>query len=88
VDAKTTKDADGREQTIGVARKLFAEVGVRGGEDEHPVVEIRGLRDDKQKPVDFRELVFVTEGGRGLDDGDPIKVEKEEPKEEEAKKEK
>jgi RND family efflux transporter MFP subunit len=88
MDAKTTKDADGKEQTIGVARKLFAEVGVRGGEEEHPVVEIRGLKDDKQKPVEFRELVFVTEGGRGLEDGEPVKVEKEEPKEGETKKEK
>jgi RND family efflux transporter MFP subunit len=81
-DMKTTKDADGKEQTVGVARKLFAEVGVRGGEDEDARVEIRGLRDDNKKPVEYRDLLYVTEGARGLEDGDPVKVEKEEPKEE------
>jgi RND family efflux transporter MFP subunit len=81
-DLKTTTDKDGKEQTTGVARKLFAEIGVRGGEDEDARVEIRGLRDDKKKRVEFRDLLYVTEGARGLEDGDPVKVEKEETKEE------
>ncbi|HEY1858859.1 MAG TPA: efflux RND transporter periplasmic adaptor subunit [Gemmataceae bacterium] len=88
VAEKTTTNADGEPETILVARKLWAEIGVRGGDDEHPVVEIRNLRNEKKNPVPFRDLQYVTEGAQGLEDGDPIKIEEEEHKEDEPKKEK
>jgi RND family efflux transporter MFP subunit len=88
VAENTVTNADGEPETILVARKLWAEVGVRGGDDEHPVVEIRNLRDEKKNPIPFRDLQYVTEGAQGLEDGDPIKIEEEEHKEAEPKKEK
>jgi hypothetical protein len=53
-------------------------------------VEILSLEaGEKKKAPDLKGLLFVTEGGNGLHDDDPVKLEeeKEEKKKEEEKKE-
>jgi hypothetical protein len=58
------------------------------GEHHEPLVELLGLKNKDGEDVDWHELLFVTEGGRGLEDGDEVKLEKEEHKEENHKGEK
>jgi membrane fusion protein (multidrug efflux system) len=80
VEEVEKKNDDGNEEKTFKARKLKAEIGIR--DREKGVVEIKKLSDDKDKQVEIKEtMLFVTEGGHGLEDGDEVKVEEEEHKE-------
>lgn len=82
-DVKTETNKEGEEEKFGEARKLRAILGVR--DREHHVVEILGLEDpEKKEKVALDDLLFVTEGGHGLENGDAVRVEKPESKEKEA----
>jgi RND family efflux transporter MFP subunit len=83
------KNSEGKEEKTGMARILDAELGVRD-RNQHRV-EIRSLFDPTtKKSVSLYEdaekkhpVFFVIEGGYGLKDKDPVKLEEE--KEEEKK---
>jgi RND family efflux transporter MFP subunit len=80
VDVETEKKGD-EEVKLGKARKLHAALGVR--DRDRRVVEILGLEDPATKEkVDPRGVLFVTEGGHGLQDKDVVEVRNEEKKEE------
>jgi RND family efflux transporter MFP subunit len=93
-DVKEEETKEGEKETKGVVRKLRPILGVRqriephAGEHHEPLVELLGLKNKEGENVDWHELLFVTEGGRGLEDGDEVKLEKEEHKEENHKGEK
>ena len=78
MDKVKTEKKEDKVETTGEARKLRAKLGVR--DPENKAVELLELKDDKDKLVDFKDLLFVTEGGHGLADGDKLKVEKAEQK--------
>jgi RND family efflux transporter MFP subunit len=71
-DVETKTNAEGKEEKFGKAKKLVAEVGVR--DHDKKVVEIKGLK-DKDKAVEMKDLLFVTDGGHLLEDGDVLKLE-------------
>jgi multidrug efflux system membrane fusion protein len=75
-DLKTEKNEEGKEEKVGKAQLLSAEVGLR--DQEH--VEILSLktRGEKKEPVAIQEVWFVTKGAQGLHDDDPVKIEEEE----------
>jgi RND family efflux transporter MFP subunit len=83
VEAFTEKNKEGKEEQRHRAKKLQAEVGLRGTIVEHDkeerCVEILGLKDpESKKPVPLTEkTLFVVEGGNGLESGDRIKKEEE-----------
>jgi RND family efflux transporter MFP subunit len=80
-----TREKEGKKEQFGKARKLNATLGVR--DRAKHVSEILSLEDpEKKEKVPVEDAVFVTEGLRGLRDGDMLKVEKDEPKKEENKK--
>jgi len=83
-DLKTEKNEEGKEEKLGKAQLLSAEVGLR--DQEH--VEILSLktRGEKKEPVAIQDVLFITKGAQGLHDDDPVKVEEEE--EEKGKEEK
>jgi RND family efflux transporter MFP subunit len=79
-DIKTEKNAEGKEETTGVARRLQAELGVRDRILHQ--VEILGVTDPEKDPAkkwsgDIKEAQFVVEGGAGLQTGDAVKLEVE-----------
>lgn len=75
-NVKTEKNKEGEEEKHGEARKLRAILGVR--DRERHIVEILGLEDpEKKEKVDLEGLLFVIEGGRGLQNGDAVRVEQE-----------
>ncbi|HWG44195.1 MAG TPA: efflux RND transporter periplasmic adaptor subunit [Gemmataceae bacterium] len=85
-DVKTEKNKEGEEQKLGTARRLQAITGIR--DRERHLVEILGLEDpEKKEKVSLDDLLFVTEGGRGLHNEDAVRIE-EAAKEEEKEKEK
>jgi RND family efflux transporter MFP subunit len=87
VEEKPAKDKDKKPERFGKARVLDVELGVRDRAGHH--IEIHRLLDPKtKKEVSLftdkekkKPLLFVTEGGHGLRDGDPVKVEQEEEEE-------
>jgi RND family efflux transporter MFP subunit len=81
VEEVEKENDDGSVEKTLKARKLKVEIGVRDREKQ--VVEIKGLKDDKDKAVEMKGLLFVTEGGHGLEDGDLLELKEEEPKKEE-----
>lgn len=76
------KEGEKEEEKYHV-RKLLVKLGLRGKER----VELLGLIDPKdKKPVPLEKgMLFVTEGGHGLEDGDLVKEKEEEHKEDEKK---
>ena len=81
-DLKTEKNEEGKEEKVGKAQLLSAEVGLR--DREH--VEILSLRTlEKKEPVAIQEVWFVTKGAQGLHDDDAVKLEEEEEKGKEEK---
>jgi RND family efflux transporter MFP subunit len=73
-----TDDEDGKK----IVRKLQPVLGVRDrtSDHEHRRVEILGLEDpthekDKKETFKIKDVLFVTSGGYGLEDGDKVKVE-------------
>jgi RND family efflux transporter MFP subunit len=74
---KVEKNADGKEETVGTARRLQVTLGVRDRTLHQ--VEIVGLEDpDKEAKVkwqgEVKDQVFVVEGGLGLQTGDKVKL--------------
>jgi RND family efflux transporter MFP subunit len=81
-DLKTEKNEEGKEEKLGKAQVLTAEVGLR--DQEH--VEILSLKTaEKKEPVAIADVWFVTKGAQGLHDGDPVKLEAGEEKKEKEK---
>jgi HlyD family secretion protein len=72
---ETKKNAEGKEEKVGVARRLQATVGVR--DREWHVVEILGLKDDKQAVPLTEETLVVTKGAHGVRDGDAVRIAEE-----------
>jgi RND family efflux transporter MFP subunit len=82
----TRKNDEGKDEKVGEAKVLQAVVGVRDRAGHH--VEILALidptsKDKKPVPLIYdgdnkKPLLVVTEGGHGLRDGDPVKIEEEE----------
>ena len=74
-DLKTKKNKDGKEEKIGKAQILTAEIGLR----DHEHVELLSLKTlDKMEPVAIDGTWFIIKGGHGLHDDDPVKLEEEE----------
>ena len=73
-DLKTEKKGE-EEETFGEAHKLQAELGLRDREQQ--LVEIVSLVGPDKKKISPRDVLFVVEGGHGLEDGDKVKIEKE-----------
>ncbi len=83
-DLKTEKNKEGKEEKIGKAQILTAEIGLR--DREH--VELLSLKTrEKKEPVPIDGAWFIIKGGHGLRDDDPVKLEEEE-KENDKEKEK
>ena len=74
---KTEKNEDGKEETVGTARRLQVTLGLR--DRSLRMVEIVGLEDpDKEAKVkwqgDPKDQQYVVEGGLGLQTGDKVKL--------------
>ncbi len=73
-DIEMKKDKDGHEDKVGKARRVHAYLGVR--DREHRTVEILRLEDpEKKEAIPVANTLFILEGGHGLHDGDPVKIE-------------
>jgi multidrug efflux pump subunit AcrA (membrane-fusion protein) len=73
-DIEKKKNEEGKEERVGKAHRLRAILGVR--DRAQHLVEILGLEDpEKHEKVAIEEVLFITEGGHGLHDDDPVKVE-------------
>jgi RND family efflux transporter MFP subunit len=80
-DVKTTKNAEGKEETTGVARRLQVEIGRRDRLLHQ--VEVLRLIDPEKDPEkkwhgDLQSAQFVVEGGSGVQTGDAVKLEADE----------
>jgi membrane fusion protein (multidrug efflux system) len=76
-NVKTGTNADGKEETTGVARRVQVELGLRDRVLHQ--VEILRLIDPEKDPEkkwkgDIKEALFVVEGGQGLQTGDAVKL--------------
>src|SRR5262249_8824825 len=79
-DVQTQKNGEGKEETVGVARRLYAVLGVRDRTLHQ--VEIVGLEDPEKDQTkrwhgDVKDVLFVVQGGQGLQTGDKVKLEVE-----------
>ncbi len=79
-DVKTGKNADGKEETVGVARRLPALLGLRDRTLHQ--IEIVRLDDPEKDPKkkwqgNLKDALFVVENGQGLQTGDRVKLEVE-----------
>jgi RND family efflux transporter MFP subunit len=78
-NVKTEKNAEGKEETTGVARRLQVELGVRDRNLRQ--VEIISLNDPEKDPAKKWKgtvedsTLFIVEGGNGLQTGDSVKLE-------------
>jgi RND family efflux transporter MFP subunit len=61
-----------KDENIGKAKRLRAQLGLRD-RSKH-VVELLGLSDLEGHAMPLEGWMFITEGGHGLRDGDPVKV--------------
>jgi multidrug efflux pump subunit AcrA (membrane-fusion protein) len=80
-DIKTQKNDEGKDETVGVARRVQAELGVR--DRRNHAVEIVRLTDPstesgKKWHGDVKDAQFVVEGGTGLQTGDTVKLDVDE----------
>jgi RND family efflux transporter MFP subunit len=78
---ETRKNDEGKDETVGVARRLQVELGVRDRTTH--TIEILRLIDAEKDPEkkwrgDLKEAQFVIEGGLGLQTGDAVKLEADE----------
>jgi multidrug efflux pump subunit AcrA (membrane-fusion protein) len=72
-DVEDKKDADGKDVTVGVARRLRVVLGTRDRTLRQ--VEILSLDDPEKKWAgDVKDALFVVEGGQGLQSGDVVKL--------------
>lgn len=79
-NVKTEKNAEGKEESTGVARRLQVELGIRDRTLHQ--VEIVRLIDPEKDPAkkwkgDIKDAQFIVEGGNGLQTGDRVKLEVE-----------
>jgi multidrug efflux pump subunit AcrA (membrane-fusion protein) len=79
-NVKTETNAEGKEETTGVARRLQVELGIRDRTLQQ--VEIVSLNDPEKDPAkkwkgDVKSALFIVEGGNGLQTGDSVKLEVE-----------
>ena len=79
-NVKTEKNAEGKEEPSGVARRLQVELGIRDRTLHQ--VEIVRLIDPEKDPAkkwkgDVKDALFIVEGGNGLQTGDSVKLEVE-----------
>jgi multidrug efflux pump subunit AcrA (membrane-fusion protein) len=76
-DVRPEKNAEGKEQQVGKARRLSATIGIRDRILHQ--VEITRLEDKEKKwKGTLEEALFIVEKGQGLQTGDPVKLEEEE----------
>jgi multidrug efflux pump subunit AcrA (membrane-fusion protein) len=80
-DIKTRKNDEGKDETVGVARRVQAELGVR--DRRNHAVEILRLTDPsteagKKWHGEVKDVQFVLEGGTGLQTGDAVKLDVDE----------
>jgi hypothetical protein len=80
-----TSEKNKEGKVISKATKLQALVGVR--DRQRNLVELRGLKDpEHNKDVPYQEsMLFVVEGGHGLESGDPVELPKDEHEKEKEK---
>lgn len=76
-DVKTGTNAEGKEETTGIARRLRVVTGVRDRALRQ--VEIVSLDDPEKDPAkrwkgEVKDALFVVEGGQGLQTGDVVKL--------------
>ena len=79
-NVKTETNAEGKEETVGVARRLQVTLGARDRSNHQ--IEIVGLEDPEKDPTkkwkgQVKDALFVVEGGHGLQTGDAVKLEVE-----------
>ncbi len=78
VDEEIKKDKTGKEETVFTARRLQATIGMR--DRMLGMVEIKDLKDpDNKWKGDLKEARFVTTKNQGLQTGDALKQEEDEP---------
>jgi len=76
-ELKVEKTKEGKEEKRGKARLLRATIGVR--DRAWHVVEILSLENAESKEmVPLKDALIIVEGGHGLHDGDPVKIQVEE----------
>jgi RND family efflux transporter MFP subunit len=80
-DVKVGTNADGKEETTGIARRVKVVLGMRDRTLHQ--VEIVRLEDPEKDPAkrwtgEVKDALFVVEGGQGLQTGDAVKLEVEE----------
>jgi RND family efflux transporter MFP subunit len=82
-NVKTAKNAEGKDETTGVARRLQVTLGVRDRQLHQ--VEIVGLKDKeaekdpaKKWKGEIKDALFIVEGAHGLQTGDSVKLEADE----------
>jgi multidrug efflux pump subunit AcrA (membrane-fusion protein) len=78
---KTEKNAEGKDETTGTAKRLAAVLGIRDRTLHQ--IEILRLDDPEKDPSkkwtgDVKDAHFVVEGGNGLQTGDTVKLDVEE----------
>ncbi|HLW67784.1 MAG TPA: HlyD family efflux transporter periplasmic adaptor subunit [Gemmataceae bacterium] len=78
---KTEKNAEGKEETTGTAKRLMAVVGIRDRTLHQ--IEIVRLEDPEKDPGkkwtgDVKDAHFVVAGGNGLQTGDTVKLDVDE----------
>jgi multidrug efflux pump subunit AcrA (membrane-fusion protein) len=75
-DVEVKKNADGKDEQVGAARRLRAVLGVRDRVLRQ--VEIVRLEDPEKKwKGDLENALIVVEKGQGLQTGDPVRLEEE-----------
>jgi len=77
-DLKTVQNKEKKDEEQGTARKYRARIGARFPSEQQGLVEILALENDKKESVAPDSVLFVVKGGNGLQDGDPVKLEKDE----------
>jgi hypothetical protein len=79
-DVKTGPNAEGKDETAGIARRMKVVLGARD-RNLHQV-EILRLEDPEKDPAkrwtgELKDALFVVEGAQGLQTGDAVKLEVE-----------
>src|SRR5204863_273500 len=75
-DIETKKNADGKDEEVGKARRLQAVIGVRDRVLKQ--VEVLRLEDPEKKwKGDLESAIIVVEKGQGVQTGDAVKLEVE-----------
>jgi hypothetical protein len=81
VDSTTRKNDQGQEETVFIAHRVQAELGIR--DRVNGQIEILSLTDPEKDPKkkwkgDVKDAQVVVNKGEGLESGDPVKFEADE----------